>query len=347
MKDYKLCFLLAIGFILINSSISGGHNSIPPDAIIIPIERAQYLLDEVESLLSKQKIPKHLSPLLNSSFDLDEYDDSCKENLTRYLIRRNALEKHLNVRLENYLPKKVKPYQPPVYPPLFTAEIRLRAIRNYSYGSQRDYYLFKNGSEFDPTSLLSILDKISIADGYILDYVYFCSMSNGWPCLYARRRFVPPLIAPEFVDLLTETTHIKQNSYIRYMNCLKADGSAESFFQLAIFRVLGEQFYLYWHACYNDLTPVCVPWRLKGFLSTVFESEYLAVWPKHDHETAKQINFTPYVILKAETATVVFIGTTNWGGIIRFWWTVKRDFPHEEVKLEKQVLVPYDCGMEF
>ena len=37
-----------------------------------------------------------------------------------------------------------------------------------------------------------------------------------------------------------------------YLDYVQTDGSEEGFFQLALLTLMGDQFYLWWHANYND-----------------------------------------------------------------------------------------------
>jgi hypothetical protein len=123
------------------------------------------------------------------------------------------------------------------------------------------------------------------------------------------------------------------------------DGSPESFFQLAMFRVLAEQFYLLWHGKYRDLNPVSTP---EGMLHLAEKgAERGDVKDAFDFQAAARRNLAPYVLLDAYTATISFVAFTKWGGLSRYAWTVKRSFPHQELTLEKRELIPYQHGTRF
>jgi len=43
----------------------------------------------------------------------------------------------------------------------------------------------------------------------------------------------------------------------------------------------------------------------------------------------------------------VFAAFTKWGGLSRYKWTLRRHYPHKELKLETESLIGYDCGVLF
>jgi len=104
----------------------------------------------------------------------------------------------------------------------------------------------RTGAEFDPNTYLEILSHLSLKAGYILDFAYaYHEGLGGHPCLYAR-----PADDVPFDSITQHEAWEKKHNVSDY---LVADGTPESFFELVVFREVANQFYLYWHAAYNDL----------------------------------------------------------------------------------------------
>ena len=59
----------------------------------------------------------------------------------------------------------------------------------------------KADGDFDVNSFLSVLDHLSLEEGYALDFVYFSDDLGGKPLVYARESDQPPFAAyTEFID---------------------------------------------------------------------------------------------------------------------------------------------------
>ncbi len=103
----------------------------------------------------------------------------------------------------------------------------------------------RDGSEFDPNLYFTVLTHLSMSPGYVLDYVYHYDGMGGRPVLYAR---------PEGLALYRSYEEFAASSLEAdaYLKAVVVDGTPESYFELVVLSIMGGQFYLDWHANYND-----------------------------------------------------------------------------------------------
>ncbi len=119
-------------------------------------------------------------------------------------------------------------------------------------------------------------------EGYDLDRVYCYHRIGGLPFLHARTHdAIPYPTFKDYVDaesergpggLLGLTKWITGNMSIvlsaaessrakrskpGYLDYVKTDGTPEGFFQWVLLMLTGNQFYIAWHANYNDLQVIC------------------------------------------------------------------------------------------
>lgn len=110
----------------------------------------------------------------------------------------------------------------------------------------------KRGDEFSLQAIFSILSHLHQPAGMIVDYVYVNASGGGWPVPYLREHGAPPL--QTFRDLLEQDEGADNPEPV--FDALECDRSPEGFFELVLFRTMAMQFYLFWHALYNDATIV-------------------------------------------------------------------------------------------
>jgi hypothetical protein len=111
--------------------------------------------------------------------------------------------------------------------------------------------------------------------------------------------------------------------------------------------VMGGQFYLVWHANYNDWQIVCDTEMLDDLLDTLAEPSFGNPLPAEAQDAAREIDLTPTVTLDEDVAQVRVILFTKWGGFFEETWTMDRQFPREVYEVERENLVVYDCGILF
>ncbi|GEM_PF-421418 len=96
----------------------------------------------------------------------------------------------------------------------------------------------KDAGSFDPNTFLSVLDRISMEDGWVLDYIYtYRSDLGGYPSLVARAASSPPCQQDPAALCVTEEV----------WGHLVVEPGKEGLFQVLVLRVMGEQFYRHWH----------------------------------------------------------------------------------------------------
>jgi hypothetical protein len=211
---------------------------------------------------------------------------------------------------------------------------------------------FRKSGDFDPNQYFPILDHLSLEYEYTLDYVYYTDDIGGKPMLYARKIGDPPF--KSYDDYLASLGEERsgERSYnnlphaFDYLDKIQVDGSEDGYFQFYVLSELGDQFYLYWHALYNDFIIICdnsdmqvVEHKLRNYNLT---------FPKDDWEKAKAIDFTPTVTINGEEVTDRLVIFSKWGG---FWEEIvifgKEDPYNNVLAYQQNAIVPYDCGILF
>lgn len=196
----------------------------------------------------------------------------------------------------------------------------------------------RDGSEFDPNRYFDVLTHLSMADGYVLDYVYFYDFMGGYPLLYARQESSTPFINT------TELWTAYPTGPESYLDYVEVDGSDQGYLELAILSIMGRQFYLNWHSNYNDTTPVFTEDALEDILTNL-ESWSVEI-PTDVIRQARQLDLNPSVTTDSNSVKVEFITFTKWGGFYREVFTIQVDFPHT-FEVDAENLIEYDCGIMF
>ncbi len=198
----------------------------------------------------------------------------------------------------------------------------------------------KQGNEFDVNTYFDVLTNISMQDGYALDYTYLGDFLGAFPILAARPIDQPPYTSP---------TDVSEDSELRdYWKYIEIDDSEQGYFEYVSLLIMANQFYLSWHANYNDLEIVCNRTDVDTIVDERNTGEF---GMEFDSEQMKQVramqNIEPLVKLNDTTASVEIITFTKWGGFYRMTYTINRSFPHEVIDRQDENIVPYDCGIMF
>ncbi|MDF0591600.1 hypothetical protein [Candidatus Methanocrinis natronophilus] len=206
----------------------------------------------------------------------------------------------------------------------------------------------KAGGDFDANLYFDVLDRISPQRGYVLDYVYRYAGIGGGPVLYARKAVAPPYRNYSEYAAAAASPDRRAEREDYYLRHLSADGSPESFFQLALLRIQGEQFYQYWHDAYNDARIVCDLEEARGSLRE------LTGWIGEDEATVERLlsdlagyDLAPTVSMNRALVKVEAVVFTKWGGFIKRSILMEREAPHLILGEGSEVLVEYDCGILF
>ena len=201
----------------------------------------------------------------------------------------------------------------------------------------------RQGTEFDVSRYFSVLTHLSMQPGYELDYIYHYDGMGGYPILYARPADQAPYTTEaDFTQAMKQAGIEKANE--QYIPYLQIEDTAEGYFDYVVFKLMAAQFYLYWHADYNDKQFVCDGAALEALLK---QKRMGYAIPITASLQARLLKLEPVVKLETETVTVQVITFSNWKGFVQETWTINRRVPHNIVSVDNKVLIPYNCGIMF
>jgi hypothetical protein len=195
----------------------------------------------------------------------------------------------------------------------------------------------KTGDEFDVSAYFDVLDHLSMQPGYTLDYVYWYDDLGAHPVLYARRADEPPF------KNYSAYVAARGESPLAYLEHVQLDGSAESFFQLVVLRLMGEQFYLWWHATMNDSTIITSQASLEAHRQAVEANCTEPFDPVL--EQVSELALEPRVTFEGDLVMVSIHAFSGYSGLLRKTFSINRDFPHTIVDESTEKLLDYFCGV--
>jgi hypothetical protein len=134
-----------------------------------------------------------------------------------------------------------------------------------------------------------------------------------------------------------------------YLDHVQVDGTPEGYLQLALLRLLGDQFYTFWHANYNDTTVVCDSDALDEALAKAeaFHNggQPSVMWVRRQ---ASLVDLRPTVRVRDDgTAAVRFVAFSKWGGLKEMSCTLSQTPPHDFVGWDVRTIAPYDCPVMY
>jgi len=199
----------------------------------------------------------------------------------------------------------------------------------------------KQGGEFDPNRYFEAFTHLQMQAGYVLDFVYHQDGLGSFPVLYAR----PVEQAPYATEADYRASTTDQADYLSFV--LPQD-SPEGYFEYAAFAMLANQFYLGWHANYNDWQVLCGQDDIEVIIQSLDSEDAFGIpMTAAQKRQARAINNPqPFVELTGETAVVKMLVFTKWGGFSRRTVTIRRA-DHSIVDEQDEPLVEYDCGIMF
>ena len=122
------------------------------------------------------------------------------------------------------------------------------------------------------------------------------------------------------------------------------EDTAEGYYELAVLSIMGGQFYLSWHAEYNDWEVVSNRERLEAIIEWLNE-KYIPLTGEQV-EVALQLDVSPKVKFEGDKVQVQILVFTKWGGFYEMVYTIDRNLPHKMIDDDIQ-LIPYNCGIVF
>jgi hypothetical protein len=143
-------------------------------------------------------------------------------------------------------------------------------------------------------------------------------------------------------DIPESTTLLDFHDY------LAVEDTEQGYFEYVVLDIMANQFYLSWHANYNDLEIVCNRDEVNDIVTQVSSGDFgIAMNLAQQTKARAMRTIEPVVRLTGDVAVVEIITFTKWGGFYRETYTISREFPHAIVDVKQENLVPYDCGIMF
>ncbi len=202
--------------------------------------------------------------------------------------------------------------------------------------------------DFDVNAYFGVLTHLSVEPGWVIDYLYQADGMGGRPFIYARPADRAPYAS---FDEYAATAGGNADTYDyphEYLNHIRTDDTREGYFQFVALMMTGEQFYLSWHAGYNDDTIVGDKEALEKTMTAAESAFEDTEIPSSVKKQARELDLTPTVGFPDEsTAVVRLITFSKWGGFTESKYTISRQYPHGKLAEETKVLVEYDCGVMF
>lgn len=210
---------------------------------------------------------------------------------------------------------------------------------------------FRQDTDFNPNQYFQVLPHLNITLGYKLDYVYFNDELGGLPLVYARKSNDAPFQSYEELlksygeEISGERSYGSLRHSYDYLEQIQIDKSTESYFEFVTLAFLGNQFYLWWHALYNDAKILCDV----GDISYVDEemASFDIEFPQDITDRIEQIDFTPVVLVDDTSVTVRFVTFTKWGGFFENVYVMDKENPSQLLDVQFNPLIEYDCGISF
>ena len=197
----------------------------------------------------------------------------------------------------------------------------------------------KQGGEFDPNDYFKALTHISMRDGYALDYVYPIDFLGSFPMLYPR-----PVDQPPYASAADVPEGVKLGNF---RDQLEIEDVEQGYFEYVVMDIMANQFYLVWHANYNDLQIICDKNVANAIVDDTNAHDFGAHFDLAQQAQVRALtNVEPVVIFTDDSAIVEVVTFTKWGGFFKRTYTISMSFPHE-VDVKDENLVEYDCGIMF
>lgn len=210
---------------------------------------------------------------------------------------------------------------------------------------------------FDINEYFTVLTNIEMEDVWVLDYVFYDYYTGSNPIIYVREENHEPFKNYEEYIIAKEADTVARNQYdlvtlIKdigngiYENKIRINGTKEGFFEYVVLQKLGGQFYLSWHSLYNDTKIICDPVRIDDVVRDI-ENENLREIPADILEKARSLNYEPVISFQDDLVKVSIMIFTKWGGFERLTYTIEREYPHNIIDVQKEVILGYNCGLTY
>jgi hypothetical protein len=198
----------------------------------------------------------------------------------------------------------------------------------------------KQGDEFDVNDYFIALPNLSMQEGFVLDYVYQNDGLGAFPIMNARPADLPPYAT---------SADVPQNQNLEnYSDFIEIKDVEAGYFEFMSLLIMANQFYLVWHANYNDMEIICHREAVDAIVADINDGEFGGAFDKDQMRQIKAMqNIEPLVKLTDTTALVDIVTFSKWGGFYRMTYTIDRSFPHKIIDVQEENIVLYDCGIMF
>jgi len=198
----------------------------------------------------------------------------------------------------------------------------------------------KQGDEFDINEYFKVFTHISMEEGYTLDYVYQVDSLGAYPILYAH-----PADQPAYISTKDLPADLDISDYLSHISIEDVE---HGYFEFVAMSIMARQYYLDWHANYNDAEIVCNKSDVSAIIADINDGDFgLPLDASQQVKARSMRDIEPLVKLTEDTAAVEIIIFTKWGGFYRQTYTINRSFPHTFIDVKEENIVPYDCGVAF
>jgi len=198
-----------------------------------------------------------------------------------------------------------------------------------------------NGELPDPKpdimEVFAILDHLSVQEGWLLDYGYCADGLGSFPVLYARQTGAKPLQDQRACECVSSD----------YLQHITSDGSPLGYLQIAQLDIMGNQFYLGWHANYNDLTPLATRAAVEELIEDIKSKNFGTPFSMREIRSARRLNVEPKVEINPNNVRLRFVTFTKWGGFEEQIVTLSLSEPFEIIYAKPTQLLPYSCNINF
>jgi len=205
--------------------------------------------------------------------------------------------------------------------------------------------------DFNVNSYFGVLDHLSMAEGYTLDWVYSSAGQAGTapvlgakPFLYARR--LDDARLRTFAEFTSKVPPPLNDYSPTYLEHVQPDGTEQSYLQLVLLELLGERFYLYWHAAYGDIAVVCDDAAIDGAIASQLYG-YESPPPSLTRKAHRIKDIAPTVEVGQDTVRVQIVTFSRFEGFARQTFTINKAGSPRIAVVESEVLVPYDVGIFY
>ncbi len=206
----------------------------------------------------------------------------------------------------------------------------------------------QDGAVFDPNELLTPLTHLSLMPGYTLDFVYQFDGMGGYPILYVRKAADPSFENLEDYERNAgECDMMIQPAGCDYLSFIETDGTDQGYFEWVLLKMMGNQFYLFWHAGYNDVQIVASRERLETLVEKIGDNDFGYPLTASQKRQALRIDPAPVVTVGNDDVKVRVVWFTKWGGFYETVLTLTNTAPQRVLDSETNNLVEYDCGIMF